>query len=76
MKLDGNTYTLSNGRKIDANCGLLSTCRDFLAADGTMVLTEGYDGVALSSDEKLTADERREIAEYMIELWREFGGLT
>jgi hypothetical protein len=86
MKRVGDSYELSTGRRISANRGLLSLSPDKGDRDETR-LYEGYDGhIAegaemqprdleewLADDPILTADERREIAEFMIELWAEWG---
>ena len=59
--------TLASGRQFYANRGILG-----LGPDGQA--TQGYDGGFGSDDwndtEVLTADERQEVAEMMIDRWR------
>lgn len=62
------SYTLSNGREIDANCG-------FIGINSEGELSEGYDGHLCFGDSdrgKLNAAERKEIADFMIALWVEW----
>jgi hypothetical protein len=66
MKLDdwGDGYVLSSGRRFYANRGLLSI-------SPAMEMGEGYDGGV--DDIEWSPAERREVAEFMIALWRQFG---
>ena len=69
---------LSSGRTIYANGFLLS-----VPAFGELrsdEIHQGYDGVAyfrayIVEEHPLTEAERREIAEHMIDRWREWGGI-
>lgn len=56
-------YTLSTGRRVYANNGILG-----IGPDGGIY--EGYDSCVLDDD--FTDDERAEIADYMIELWQAY----
>jgi hypothetical protein len=69
-------YRLSTGRELRANEGLISIARD---ADGTFRIREGYDGVVSGAtgdpdddEDTWTADERRELADFMIAQWTAF----
>ncbi len=72
MTFSKGTFTLSNGVEFRANHGLLCPEIDSLA-EFTNALGEGYDGhVSIIGDDwerSFTADERREIADYMIARW-------
>ena len=65
MKTECDTVTLSSGRQFYAyGC--------ILGIDEDLTIYNGYDGFLredLDDDKPLTADERREIADHMIELW-------
>lgn len=68
-KSSGPHYELSSGRRFYANSGLLSV------GPGDDGLSEGYDGHVDEHDDDynplpFTPGERREIAEYVIALWR------
>lgn len=73
MKISGNKVLFSTGREKSANCGIIG-----LAPDGNV--TDGYDSEFYSKDDAewmdpediLTAAERVELAEYMIEQWQRF----
>jgi hypothetical protein len=76
MRRDKDHFELSSGKRFYAHAGLLSV----RAADASLFY--GYDGYVeyVPEGEKpgegdLTPEERAEIAEYMMELWREWGGL-
>lgn len=64
MKWVGGEYLLSNGERLQANCGILGLSPD-------LGLYEGYDGVPRYGD-PFTAEERREIADMMIARWKEW----
>lgn len=64
--LDEDTIKLATGRELYANRGIVG-----IDAEGNAF--EGYDSGL--SDAPLTLDERREIAEMMIERWRKYGGI-
>lgn len=85
-RIDRDTYELSTGRRFYANRGILGLDPDPYEDDWQSRLTGGYDQ---SIDEGrpsagehgdpagiLTPAERREIAEYQIKLWAEWGGVT
>lgn len=59
-------FELSTGKKFYANRGILG-----LSEDGD--ITEGYDGGF--DERKFNKAERKEIAEYMINLWKKWGGI-
>lgn len=75
-------FTLSTGREVYANCGILGLERD--DDDGRLRLAYGYDGHVLEDQpdyregrpmpckDAFTPEERAEIAEYVIALWREW----
>ena len=77
-RLDTKTYRLSTGREIRADQGIIGI------APRDRALYSGCDGMLRSSsasadpedddgDGPMTAGERREIAEFMIEQWRAWG---
>jgi len=68
-RISADHYQLSSGRAFYANHGLISLSRDAEEPQG-FELGEGYDGHV--GDEEWTADDRRELAEYMIEEWTAF----
>lgn len=84
MKRIKNGYELSTGRKLYANHGLISIAWD--DEDREWEIGEGYDGhlypqgsqdysvpdAVAWSEEPWTAEERREVADYMIAQWRAF----
>lgn len=57
-------YTLSTGKTISANCGILGI--NILGND--LCIHDGYDGSARGKD-NLTLQERVEVGEYIIRLW-------
>lgn len=76
MKLkDRDTYELSTGREIYANCGIIGLASD---DDEPDTIYDGYDGSIyyhhqrLSGGNVLTDAERVEIAVFMIDLWRDY----
>lgn len=54
-----------SGRVVSANCGIVGI-------DQEGQISEGYDGALVSGFEPLTRDERRDLAEYMIGLWKAY----
>jgi len=75
MRFDekADEFELSTGRRFYANNGVLGVSADHEVWD-RLELFEGFDGTVFA--EEFTTEERREVAEYMIALWREFGGLS
>lgn len=72
MTRNGDTLTLSTGRKVYANCGIVGI-------NDKLSTSEGYDGDLPTRDEfdpesDWAADERRELADYMIALWTRYRG--
>ncbi len=89
MKRTNNGYELSTGRKLNPNRGILGLVNDGSCEPWESKLTEGLDsGIPEGTTEDdpdaeiygrrdlLTPGERREIAEYMIALWLEWGDVT
>lgn len=76
MRWVANGFVLSSGRVVYANCARVG-----IAAD--LTINGGYDqAIQTERDEwddddvnTWTAQERRELAEEMIRMWAEFGGL-
>lgn len=65
--LDRDTIILSTGRTMYANCGIIGI-------DPELNVSQGYDGQLFRFGENsLTPEERREISDYMIDLWTRFG---
>lgn len=72
MKIDGDHYVLSTGRRFYAYA-------DRLSLDGNGTLAYGYDGriyedPEMTDEAPFTAAERKEIAEEMIARWRKWAG--
>lgn len=71
FKIEGGTAYFSSGRTAYCNAGIIGI-------DPDLELSEGYDG-GFSIDPyntgPITPDERREMAEYMIDLWRRYAAL-
>jgi len=70
MKIDGDKVIFSSGRKAYSNGGIIG-----LSPDGDIY--EGYDGyfhlkMNSEEDDSLTKDELIDLADYMIERWKEF----
>lgn len=86
-RIDRDTYELSTGRRIYVSRGVFGLKPDPVEPLETR-LTDGYDGTLpegraeqgdpdfYEEEPILTAAERREIAEYQIKLWAEWGGVT
>lgn len=67
MKRTDNGYVLSTGKELDANFGIVG-----LSPDEDR-LYEGYDGwLDEFVVDKLTREEKQEIADYMIDLWTQY----
>jgi hypothetical protein len=62
---DDDDYVLSSGRRFYANRGLISINQN-------LEVSEGYDGEVWTG--KWSGAEKRELADFMIALWRRFGG--
>jgi len=74
---DSNIFILSTGREISANRGIIGLSEP--GKDGEWEISEGYDGEIFSTwddwrneGDRLAPGEQREIAEYMINLWKRF----
>lgn len=68
MKLlpSGDSYELSSGKIVYANEGILGL------APGSNDLFEGYDGWLADRNDPLTAEEKVEIADFMIAMWQKY----
>jgi len=66
MKFNNNEheYILNTGKIFPANHGLIGINHELVAHGG-------YDQV-IHEDSEFTPEERKEISEYMIELWKEW----
>lgn len=64
--LNDDKFQLSSGRTISANRLIIGLSPE------DDIIYEGYDGAIPLCQEDLTADEKIEIAGYMIELWIAF----
>jgi len=60
MKYKNNEYKLSTGKTFYANNGIIGISPD-------LCISEGYDG---GIDGEFTQSEKKEISEFMIDLWR------
>lgn len=82
-------YVLSSGRVLHPNSGVLGLMPDYFGDHFERdALTYGYDNMAASDPhpamvefepdayDPLTAEERREIGEYMAERWQKWGNVT
>ncbi len=67
---DKEIAVLSTGREFPAGFKILGLIED---NDGGMSLTEGFDHRIDFWSKPLTAAERKEVAEFMIERWRQWG---
>ena len=77
MTRDGDKFTLSTGRTFSANCGYIGLAWSSNRNEWTV--SEGYDGRVQFGDPTWeepeaiwTESEKLELADYMIQLWREF----
>ena len=66
MKIDGDGLIFSTGKAVYANNGIVGISD----MDGLIAIWEGYDDEVAVND--LSMDERIELADYMIGLWRKF----
>jgi hypothetical protein len=80
MTIDGSTITFSTGKEVYGNAGIVGLC---LTETGlTSRLHYGYDGDIGTvddpgfdpeySDQALTRDEQKELADHMIAAWTAF----
>jgi len=67
MELIKDGYKLSSGREFSANCGIIGLSPK---EEYGWEVHEGYDGGIY--DEEWTPDEKRELADFMIDLWQKF----
>ena len=63
MRIDGDDIIFSTGKRLYANCGIIGI-------DPDLDVYEGYDGDF--GDDKLTEEEKLELAEYMITVWKSY----
>ena len=56
---------LSTGRKLYASWGVFGISPDLIAR-------HGFDGDVDTADDKLTPEERKELADYVIDLWQKY----
>jgi hypothetical protein len=81
MKYKNNKYTLSTGRRLYSNNGVLGLYPKEICAPDENRLTQGLDGEIFEGTPgpsnpdrlNLTLAERSEIAEWMIGQWAEWG---
>lgn len=66
-----NDITLPSGVKLYANNGIMGIVRN----KGDIELYGGYDGPLLRYEKELSDEDRKALAEHVIEIWREWGGL-
>lgn len=71
-RIDRDTYELSTGRRLRANCGILGLDPDGGECPADSRLTHGYDDIVSEGATEMTPAERREIAECQIKLWAEW----
>jgi hypothetical protein len=67
MRVEGDEVIFSSGKRLYANAGIIGLSE-------RLDVTEGYDGGFCYYDDKLTEDERHELADYMIDLWNKYKG--
>ena len=67
MKKTDRGFILSTGKEFYANCNIIGINITEL---GELYISEGYDGGI--DDGEFTKEERREVADYMIDLWKRF----
>ncbi len=68
-RFSDDIFALPSGRTFYANQGIIGI-------DPGGSISQGYDGgLEPSGEGDFTPDERRQLAEMMIERWRKFGGL-
>lgn len=66
MRIEGDSIIFSSGKEMCANNGIVGIGR----GDNSFYISEGYDG-DLDID-KMTCEEKKELADYMIEMWTSF----
>lgn len=80
MKPTSSSVILSTGREVNANEGILAVSegREDWGKNGDVVLTDGYDGYSYadSNESPLTKEEKLEIANYYIGLWKKWANIT
>lgn len=76
MERIDDTYRISTGKEFYANRGILGLNIEEDKVFGSY-LYDGYDGFNWTDGSKnsleLTQEERKEIADYMINLWKQWG---
>lgn len=70
MRISGDCVKWRNGREEYANCGIIGLGKD---EQGQFVIVGGYSSSLPAKEEVLSAEEREELASYMIEQWVKFG---
>lgn len=69
----GDDFELSTGKIFSANCG-------FLGINPDLEISEGYDGHLFMEHQgartRLKPNEKKEIAEFVIELWKKWAGIA
>ncbi len=80
MQYGNNKYTLSTGRRLYANNGILGLYPNSVSDPSDSRLTQGSDGeiyegapMVAGGRDYLTIAERHEVAEHMIRQWAEWG---
>lgn len=69
MEFQDDVYTLSTGKNFYANCGIIGISKN----EKGIFVHEGYDGsINYPWEENFTKEERREIANFVINLWNEW----
>lgn len=78
---EGHNLVLSSGRVLEPNCGIVGITADFEADD--FAVYGGFDqaitpapGWEALDGPPWTLEERREVAEAMIAIWKRFGGIA
>jgi len=66
LRIDGDMVTFSTGREFVANFGIIGISPN-------LEVYEGYDGHVFDGPADLSEEERRELADHMIERWIAFG---
>ncbi len=70
MRIESDYVVFDSGKKMWANCGIIGISFN----ENGFNLTEGYDGGFCFGEweNKLSSQEKNELADYMIELWKKF----
>lgn len=75
MKVKGSEVILeATGRRLYAYGGVIGLGPQY-GNPNVVVAHYGYDGELTEYEKPLTVEERRELAEYMVTRWKDFGGL-